>query len=536
MRRKVWLSRVPIGVVVLALSACAQDPARVVSAPDQVSTDISSADTVRAVPAAPTTNNPTTEPPTTEPPTTEASPADPPVEVSLHLVCDGILLPGDSADLSSLPPMDDDAERAWDGAAAKYGVDMRGDRDWRILERTDTSLQLIGAVDFGDGSSDSHFVIASFSRSGDAWSAENVTNCDARWGANGRLNVDWLEFDPAHRAASDESELQLVFGDDTWPCGSGDADAVTTVVKESDDAVSIVVLVAPSAEPDHACTTGLRQTTVHLDEPLGARTVLDASTEPPRPLTLFRPEQRLHVALAGGAVLGWWDADAGTWVDDDATSPALPVSPGTEFAVVALDGPRPSVRAGSVVRDCEPAQTWTVMLNPAIDWGQQTLAVDAEWPLLPRPVTTMSTTIAEYEEAVRALLADRGLADVPLLVEQIVRVDLDGDGTDEVLVAARHPDTATSIGAEAGFYSVVLLRRVVGAGVETTVLFEDIHLEADVDFPSMQTGQVMAVGDLNGDGTMEVALQWQYFEGGGVDIFDAASGSPQKVLTTACGS
>jgi len=121
-------------------------------------------------------------------------------------------------------------------------------------------------------------------------------------------------------------------------------------------------------------------------------------------------------------------------------------------------------------------------------------------------------------------------------VEQIVRVDLDGDGTDEVLVAARHPDTATSIGAEAGFYSVVLLRRVVGAGVETTVLFEDIHLEADVDFPSMQTGQVMAVGDLNGDGTMEVALQWQYFEGGGVDIFDVASGSPQKVLTTACGS
>jgi hypothetical protein len=35
---------------------------------------------------------------------------------------------------------------------------------------------------------------------------------------------------------------------------------------------------------------------------------------------------------------------------------------------------------------------------------------------------------------------------------------------------------------------------------------------------------------------MEVAVQWQYFEGGGVDIVDVASGTPQKVLTTGCGS
>jgi hypothetical protein len=82
----------------------------------------------------------------------------------------------------------------------------------------------------------------------------------------------------------------------------------------------------------------------------------------------------------------------------------------------------------------------------------------------------------------------------------------------------------------------VLLRRVVGAGVETTALFQDLHLQPDVDYPSMLTGRVMAVGDLNGDGTMEVAIEWHYFEGSGVDIIDLATGTPQKVLTTGCGS
>jgi hypothetical protein len=476
----------------------------------------------------------TTESSTTQAPALVTSTTAVRTQDELQLVCDGIPLPGDDADLGSLPPMDADGEDAWAAAAAKYGVDMRLDHDWRILNRTATDMLFITETEYGDILSSRFFTIASFTRSGDSWSAGDMTNCGARWGAEGRLNVDVLEIDPAHRAASDSSVLHLVFGDDGWPCGS--ADAASALVQESAESVSIVVTVESATDPTALCPAGLTPITVQLDAPLGDRTVVDGSTESPRALTLFRPQQRLHVAFAGASVLGWWDADAEVWVDADTTSSALPVSPGTTFAVVALDGPRPDVRAGTVMRDCEPAQTWTVALDPAIDWGDQTLAVDADWPLLPRLPTTLSATIPDYADAVSAYLADNGLPDVPVLVEQVIRVDLDGDGTDEVLVTARHPDAGTSLGAQAGHHSVVLLRRVVGAGVETTALFQDLHLQPDVDYPSMLTGRVMAVGDLNGDGTMEVAIEWHYFEGSGVDIIDLATGTPQKVLTTGCGS
>ncbi|MFM2072248.1 MAG: hypothetical protein RLZZ623_2511, partial [Actinomycetota bacterium] len=351
--------------------------------------------------------------------------------------------------------------------------------------------------------------------------------------------VELLEIDPAYPATADSTELHMLFGDPTWPCGSGVAGSgagSTVVVDESDDAVSVVVLVTPDPASTGQCPTGVMPLTVSLSSPLGTRHVFDGSTEPGRPLTMFGPVQRLHMALAGGSVLGWWDADASSWVDADAMSPALPVAPGTEFTVVSLDGSVSTARSGTVVSDCEPIQTWTISLDPALDSSQGTLAVDASWSVLPRRATELSNTIPDYAGAVSAYLADQGLPDVPVLVDQIIRVDLDGDGTDEVLISARHPEASSAVGAAQGFYSVVLLRRVVGSNVETTALFEDLHTAADNDLPSMRTGQVMAVGDLNGDGTMEVAVQWQYFEGGGVDILDVSSGAPQKVLTTGCGS
>lgn len=473
---------------------------------------------------------------TTEAPVIVASTADLPAVDSLQLVCDGIRLPGDSTDLQSLPPMDEDGDHALAATTEQLGFDMWVDQEWWILDRSATGMRLISEAGFGDISSGRLFLVASFTRNGDSWNAGNFTTCAARWGAADRLNVDWLGADPGHRTATDSRVLHLVFVDDIRPCGSGDADFVSTVVEESDEAVSIVVLVEPGTESSQPCPAGLTLISVELAEPLGTRSVVDGSTEPPRPLTIFRPEQRLHVALAGRSVLGWWDADSEEWVDTDATSPALPIPPGTKFELATLDGPRPDVRAGPVVRDCEPAQTWRVALDPAIAWGEQTLAVNADWPIEPRFPTTLSTTIPDYDEAVRAYLAEHGLPGVPVLVEQVIRVDLDGDGTEEVLVSARHPDAGTTIGASAGFHSVVLLRRVVGAGVETTALFEDLHPEPDHEFPSMLTGQVMAVGDLNGDGTMEIAITWQYYEGGGVDIIDIATGAPQKVLTTSCGS
>jgi hypothetical protein len=251
---------------------------------------------------------------------------------------------------------------------------------------------------------------------------------------------------------------------------------------------------------------------------------------------VLKPDQHLNVIMLGRSVAGWWDADNSAWVESNPVSPGIPLAPGTELQVASLDGPQPSVFAGTPIRDCETLGTWTTSLEPIVDGGADTVAVDGTWPLLPRPVTLLSPTIPDYQRAVVEYLRQRGLTDVPVAVDQVIRTDLDGDGVDEVIVAAHHPDAMTGIGAQAGYFSVVLLRRVEDGGVDTIALFEDLHAVSDTDYPMMGIGNVSLIADLNGDGAMEIAINSSYFESGGTDVYEMMSNVPKRVLSVGCGS
>lgn len=513
---------------VVTLSACAAD-AQVVSRRDPAAVETSATSQTSLQPSA-----------TTDGPVGLASGTSTAPTSGLQLTCGGVRLPDDNTDLSALAPMGDDGERAWQDAAGQLGFNMRGNADWRILRRTPTGMQLIAAAEFGGQLTGTHFTIASFTATGDTWKPDALDNCVARWGVVGMLNVEWVVVDPSSRADPNSSQLHLLASNELSPCPVDGALVapveLSTAVEETEDKVTVVVLTKLPEKAVSYCPTDAQPIVIELKQPLGTRTVLDSSFEPPLPLTLFRPGQKLYVTFADDAVLGWWDADAKVWVDSDATSPELPVAPGTEFSVVGLDGARPSIHAGAIGRDCEPAETWTVALNPAPERTQQTIAVNGDWPLLPRPVTNLSESSADYEGAVREYLAGRGLDNVPVSIHQVLRADIDADGTEETLITAVHPQPLQGLGAPAGFFSVVLLQRRVGSGMETLALFEDLHPQADDTFPSWEIDRVQAIGDLNGDGVMEVALAWNYYEGGGTNILDMASGSPQKVLSTSCGS
>lgn len=435
---------------------------------------------------------------TTIAPTTSA-----PVPDQLQLVCHGVGLPDNDPSLSSLPVAGPDEDAAWDAAAAQYGVDLRGNNEWRVLNETSEELQLITDNALPAGEPGGTYTLATFTRTADRWAPGNLNSCTAQWGREGLLNVDSFEMDLSITTPLDATSLQLVVLDDAQPCGTGDPDSITTIVDETSETVSIVVLTEPAPSTSSTCATELVPLTVALTNPLGDRTVLDGSTRPGRPLTVLRPDQQIHMIMVGPSVAGWWDGDNSAWVDANPVTPGIPLVAGTELQVTSLDGQQLPVVSGGPVRDCEPLGTWTVSLEPVIDWGADTLAVDGSWPLLPRPITVLSPTIPDYQRAVVEYLQQRSLSDVPVTVDQVIRTDLDGDGVDEVVVAAHHPDADNGVGAEAGYFSVVLLRRVVDGGVDTVALFEDLHTVADTDFPTMLFGNVSAIGDLNGDNTME---------------------------------
>jgi hypothetical protein len=223
------------GLLLLAvlLAGCATAGERsVVSAPDSA---VSSS-------AASSSTEPDTVAPSTSPPESE----------QLELVCNGTALPDDDPSLSGLEVAGSDGDTAWNAAAAKYGVDMRGDDEWRILSKTTDELQLIARAPTGSQLGDT-FTLATFTRNGETWVPGNLTYCTGKWGREGLLNVDSVEVDMSRRTPEDATSLDLIVLDDSYPCGTGDPDSIIPVVDETADTISIVVLTEPSLDASSGC-------------------------------------------------------------------------------------------------------------------------------------------------------------------------------------------------------------------------------------------------------------------------------------------
>ena len=101
-------------------------------------------------------------------------------------------------------------------------------------------------------------------------------------------------------------------------------------------------------------------------------------------------------------------------------------------------------------------------------------------------------------------------------MKQILQVDLEGDGINEVLIVAE--DVSEGLIAQDGDYSIAFVRRTVSGDVQTDILGESVIVTADN--PLVNSYSVGAVADLNGDARMEIVLTAAYYEDlrGGVGI------------------
>jgi hypothetical protein len=66
----------------------------------------------------------------------------------------------------------------------------------------------------------------------------------------------------------------------------------------------------------------------------------------------------------------------------------------------------------------------------------------APWNALPRKPRIADTTQQVYVDAVRDFLKTKGIEQPKVKIDNILRVDLDGDGEDEVLISATNYFTA----------------------------------------------------------------------------------------------
>lgn len=139
-----------------------------------------------------------------------------------------------------------------------------------------------------------------------------------------------------------------------------------------------------------------------------------------------------------------------------------------------------------------------------------------------------------YKDAVAAILRKKGIARPNVRLTQVVRVDLDGDGSDEVLVSACHYAKGLNPGAASGDYSVALLRRVVKGRVATSLIEGDFYPRG-LKFGAPGEHKIGAILDLNGDGVLEIILFGRYYEGDWAAAYRLQEDKVVRIFTAGCG-
>jgi hypothetical protein len=241
------------------------------------------------------------------------------------------------------------------------------------------------------------------------------------------------------------------------------------------------------------------------------------------------------VDVQNGCLLGGTARDK--WMADTAIAPLL--KGGENYRLYTLKGPA-SEAVGTKPKEgetpCNGAQE--VKLSPDTNEG---FAVGGEWNAMPRAPQMLSVNDPVYRQVVAGILRKHGLARAKVNITQVLKVDLEGDGTDEVLISASYLDGGLNrndgpmaVRVKKGDYSFVILRKVVGGKVldiELAGEFYPRHREA-----TATQYAVNGVLDLNGDGRMEVILSVDYYEGSSSTVFRINGARVDNVFGCGCGA
>jgi len=174
-----------------------------------------------------------------------------------------------------------------------------------------------------------------------------------------------------------------------------------------------------------------------------------------------------------------------------------------------------------------------VELTPKAESGVA-IGGNGNWDPVPNKVEEIFKGNPVYRDVVAAYLKSRGFGSSPVKIEQIYKVDLEGDGADEIVIRATNLTySENELVADKGGYSFVIVRKIVGGAVKNILLAGDF---IDADHGGAENSyEISSILDLNGDGRMEIIVYGQYYEGAGVSAYSIENGAAKVALETGCG-
>ena len=244
----------------------------------------------------------------------------------------------------------------------------------------------------------------------------------------------------------------------------------------------------------------------------------------------------------------------GKWIK--AAETAKLIGDETTYRVYGLTQALGEARAGKPkLEDVPCEETLFVALSPKAEKGL--IAIAAPWNALPRTPKAIDPTQKIYVDAVRDFLKTKGIEQPKVKIDNILRVDLDGDGEEEVLISATNyltkdrldyapqvaPHADVPMRSLAGSYSMVLLRRVVAGKVETHLVEGEFYPKAyatptadNASFDAPNAYKVIGCFDLDGDGKLEIVIHSEYYEGEATTIYRCGQKKSEPLLSVSCGA
>jgi hypothetical protein len=162
------------------------------------------------------------------------------------------------------------------------------------------------------------------------------------------------------------------------------------------------------------------------------------------------------------------------------------------------------------------------------------VAVKRDWPVQTGAIGEISVDEPVYSQAVADWLKSQGAAPSEIHVTRIMQADLQGDGVNEVLVSATYFASTVFPTSQAGDYSVILLRKVLGNEVVTVPIVADFYMSATPEANYPNTYSLIDVLDLNRDGNFEIIVGIDRWEGEGAVVFTVSGGTFTQVLQEFC--
>lgn len=165
-----------------------------------------------------------------------------------------------------------------------------------------------------------------------------------------------------------------------------------------------------------------------------------------------------------------------------------------------------------------------------IERKQAVIGIVGGWNALPRIPREQNVNQATYLKVVSDFLITQGQLKAKANITRLLRIDLEGDGTEEVLICAVTPNRDIILpedGQADGDYSLILVRKLL-RGKVITIPLAKYFFDGNAGAENLFT--LVGTFDVNGDGILEILVRYQYHEGFGSTLYSLKGTKVDQVL------